>query len=526
MSMETERTDITIETKGAFRTIQVMADGDAIVPDIKPDIEKILTVSGRINTIDEKISDNRAFFKGEVVCSIMYRGRNTENCIYSMIATIPFEDVIPLPESEKNSNTHIYFNIENINYKVINDRKINLRCAITAKSETNFFDNMSIIKTVSGSPDIMVKDKSIKICKCVDRKKDILNINEILNLPSGKPNIGNIVECTGYIGNREIKPFNGKVNITGTIFMTVIYTSDTENSMAETAFFEVPFNIMEDCRNSSENITIDTVMDISDINCKTEIDDDGEERKINTDISIDLYMQAYENEEKDIADDIYSLSENLKPEKTNIEYPCFVMKNSTKASFKDIISADNKYPEMLRVQNVSSKMDITDKKPSENKITVEGVLSGDILYTAQSDSEPVSVIPYNIPFSQDIEIKSDFDDMFYNINGYIDNISFDMMSERETEVKVTCIFDVTVFRNMRTDFLTDITTDENCKNISNAEIIIYTVQRGDSLWDIAKKYSTTMEDITMLNTIENPEKLVAGEKLLIFKTVPKKNIEI
>ena len=44
MSMETERTDITIETKGAFRTIQVMADGDAIVPDIKPDIEKILTV--------------------------------------------------------------------------------------------------------------------------------------------------------------------------------------------------------------------------------------------------------------------------------------------------------------------------------------------------------------------------------------------------------------------------------------------------------------------------------------------------
>ena len=237
-------------------------------------------------------------------------------------------------------------------------------------------------------------------------------------------------------------------------------------------------------------------------------------------------MQAYENEEKDIADDIYSLSENLKPEKTNIEYPCFVMKNSTKASFKDIISADNKDPEMLRVQNVSSKMDITDKNPSENKITVEGVLSGDILYTAQSDSEPVSVIPYNIPFSQDIEIKSDFDDMFYNINGYIDNISFDMMSERETEVKVTCIFDVTVFRTMRTDFLTDITTDENCKNISNAEIIIYTVQRGDSLWDIAKKYSTTMEDITMLNTIENPEKLVAGEKLLIFKTIPKKNIEI
>ena len=82
MSMETERTDITIETKGAFRTIQVMADGDAIVPDIKPDIEKILTVSGRINTIDEKISDNRAFYKGDVVCSIMYRGRNTEKGIY------------------------------------------------------------------------------------------------------------------------------------------------------------------------------------------------------------------------------------------------------------------------------------------------------------------------------------------------------------------------------------------------------------------------------------------------------------
>lgn len=523
MSIETQNTNLKTQSKIFERTIQVIAEGDAIVPDIKPDIDKILTICGKINQNEEKISDNRVFFSGEAICSIMYIGKTGESGIYGMTATIPFDDVIPLPETDKNSTTSIFFNIESINHKIINDRKINIRCTITVKTETVLSEEISVLKNIENKNDIMIKEKNINICNCYERKKDIINLNESLSLPSSKPNIGIITECTGYIGDRDIKVFNGKVNIKGSLYLTVIYTSETVDSPIETVFFDIPFNIMEDCREASEDMIANAIMDIYQINCKTELDEDGEERKINADISINIFLSVYGNEEKDIAEDIYSISENIKPQFTTAEYPCFLMKNSTKSSFRDTITADKKYPDMLRIENVYGKMDITDKNYSDNKVTVEGVISGNILYTAQNDREPVAVIPYNIPFTQEIETKCNNEDVFYIINGYIDNISFDMLSENETELKITCVFDVLVFENCKSDFITDIINDESDFE-NNAGIIIYIVQKNDSLWNIAKRYHTTTEEILSLNTIENPEKLLVGEKLLILKTSKNKNI--
>ena len=526
MSIEIEKTDLTIETIGGERSTQIIVDGDIIVPDTKPDIEKILNVTSTINILEEKISDNRAFFKGEIIYSIIYIGKSENHCIYSMISSIPFEDIISLPETNKNTTTNLSFVTENINYKIINDRKINIRCAITAKAETIFSENINMIKNIFNNNNIMIKEKILKMFKCNERKKDLINISEILTLPSGKPNIGNIVDCSGYISNREFKTSNGKINIKGNLCISIIYISDTEENMAETAFFEIPFNINEECKNCSENMIINSNMDISNINFKTELDEDGEERKINIDVPIKIYICVYENTDIEIADDIYSLTENIIPQKKYIDYPYFLMKNSTKSKFKENIIAEDKYPEMLRVQNVYSKIDITDKKILDNKIIAEGVISGNILYTAQSDIEPICVIPYNIPFSQEIETNSPKIDnnIYYNINGYIDDISFNMLSERETEIKITCIFDVTAFKNINTNIIIDVTTDTNDTNTETAGIIIYTIQKNDTLWDIAKKYHTTIDNITLINDIENIDKLKCGEKILILKKINSYNI--
>ena len=47
----------------------------------------------------------------------------------------------------------------------------------------------------------------------------------------------------------------------------------------------------------------------------------------------------------------------------------------------------------------------------------------------------------------------------------------------------------------------------------------YVVQSGDTLWDLAKKFNTTVDDIVELNDIENPDLIYPGQKLLILKKV-------
>ena len=66
----------------------------------------------------------------------------------------------------------------------------------------------------------------------------------------------------------------------------------------------------------------------------------------------------------------------------------------------------------------------------------------------------------------------------------------------------------------------DLPKDTNDYN----SLVIYIVQEGDTLWKIAKKFRSTVEDIAKINEIENPNQIQAGQKIYIpkFKYVNRK----
>ena len=76
-----------------------------------------------------------------------------------------------------------------------------------------------------------------------------------------------------------------------------------------------------------------------------------------------------------------------------------------------------------------------------------------------------------------------------------------------------------VTRMETAETVTDITMDEETARQPMAGAVIYMVQKGDSLWKIAKRYRTTVNDILAVNDIENPDLIYPGQKLLIIKMV-------
>ena len=48
-------------------------------------------------------------------------------------------------------------------------------------------------------------------------------------------------------------------------------------------------------------------------------------------------------------------------------------------------------------------------------------------------------------------------------------------------------------------------------------MVVYIVKKGDSLWKIAKKYGSTIEDIAKVNEIEDENIIDIGQKLFIPK---------
>jgi LysM repeat protein len=61
-------------------------------------------------------------------------------------------------------------------------------------------------------------------------------------------------------------------------------------------------------------------------------------------------------------------------------------------------------------------------------------------------------------------------------------------------------------------------TNEDPVSESDSEYVIYTVQYGDKIWDIVKKFdSVSTTEVLVLNSITDPGRIQVGQKLKIKK---------
>ena len=66
------------------------------------------------------------------------------------------------------------------------------------------------------------------------------------------------------------------------------------------------------------------------------------------------------------------------------------------------------------------------------------------------------------------------------------------------------------------DEVSEIPVIENPKEITNTKTINYTIKRGETLWDIAREYGTTVQEIANINNIQNPNLIFPGETIRIL----------
>ena len=57
--------------------------------------------------------------------------------------------------------------------------------------------------------------------------------------------------------------------------------------------------------------------------------------------------------------------------------------------------------------------------------------------------------------------------------------------------------------------------DEEMDQVTGGSILPYSVQSGDTLAKIAKKYNITMEQLIKWNDIKNPDMITVGQQLKI-----------
>jgi len=499
---------------------QFTLDDDFNVPDNKPDVNRIIQKKGEIKVDDVQVTADHVKVSGILEVKVLYIADMQTKIVHSLECRISFEENINLEGVESGDNIRLKWEIEDLTSNLINSRKLSMKAIVTFKVAVEELYDVQTTVDLGDRSDISTRNQGIDVMQMVVNKRDTLRVKEEITLSSNKPNINEILWDSIQLRGLDIRTEENNILVNGELFVFILYASDDENGTMQWVETAIPFQGKIDCPKCRADLVSN--IDIMILNTDLEVrpDYDGEERIIQIDVVLELDIKLYEEEHIELLKDIYTPSRELIPVREKETYESLLVKNLSKCRANDSVRIEYNQAKILQICHSRGEVKIDEVTIIENGIQVEGVVNVEILYITADDAMPFYAMNCLVPFNHTVEAKGIDDNCTYYMQTDLEQLSTTMIDSEEIETKVSISMNVLVLRKQTENIIVEVEEAElDLQKLQELPGMVgYVVQQNDTLWDIAKQFYTTIEQIKMLNNMGSDE-IRAGDRLIVMKSV-------
>lgn len=397
-------------------------------------------------------------------------------------------------------------NIKKIETKILNGRKINIKATLEVEAKVYSNDNMQIVCGVNNADDIQMLNTQKTVNSLIGEGNTKVYAKDTISIDS-TDDLAEIMGVDIKILDKDIKLSYNKVLAKADAEISIMYLTE-DNSIKNTSA-RIPVMGFVDIENIGDNNECDVDYKTKNIIIKP---NNGDEHSIYVEIEIEITCFAYEAKHINLIEDLYSISADLS----------FTQKKITtmvgKKNIKDICNINEQVsiPEIdnNKLYNVKTNPTIQNITIRNGRIMYEGEINLEFIYEVTNGvNSRTAQIPFNF------EVNSDDINENCSANTNIDIKRDDfVVNSGSVNTNIELEFNISVSRNESLNIIDEISIEENREN-NIYSMVIYFVKPGDTLWKIAKKFKSTVEDIARVNEIEDINKIYPGQQLYIPKFV-------
>ncbi|MCK9477876.1 MAG: DUF3794 domain-containing protein [Firmicutes bacterium] len=493
---------------------QSHTEADIIVPDAKPDIAKVLQVDASAVATSKECTTDGVLVEGRVFLNILYIGEdNTIKCINHLQN---FKHNIDAKGAEPSMGILLECDVENVEYEVINSRKVNVRTIVALDARVISPLSINVITSVlcDGCEKLYKKIQPYNVVSRVDTEAAL---KEQLDVPAGKPGIASVLKQDVQIGATEVKTATNKLIIKGALNVTTLYIGDMDENTIQFMGHEIPFAEVIDVDGVDEEMTADIDFTTSNVTYELMEDSDGDCRALIADISIIAAGKVVRKGEIEILEDIYSTQQDLCIAKTPAMLDKMVFETKAQITINDIAGVPADLPEIIQVYNIIAKPYLSSARIEGEKIVIEGVIDTYVLYLSDDKSYPIYTYKHESNFVQHIDAKDLAENMLCDVKINIDHVGYNIGLGREIQLRFILSADAKVISTESIEYVSEITEGEPLPTAEKPKysIKIYFAQKGDRVWDVAKKYRVAVNSVTAANDIKSETEPIAGMQIII-----------
>ncbi len=497
---------------------QITLEDDFIVSDVKADVDEIMTNAGKIVLDNVRVNNQKVNLKGKLMYSLLYGSFEDGKLLHNMSGELPIEESINIEGVKESDSVSIKCDIEDLSVGIINSRKISVKAIVCIKCTVeDMYDISPVVDIVSDEKWDCLK-KNIDISQLAIMKKDIFRIKDEIDIPANKQNVSEILWDSIDVRSINTKLLDGKLELSGELQMFVLYEAEEENAPVQWMESVMPFMGSIDMPECTEEMIADISVSIANATVGAKPDFDGEQRVIEYEMVLDLHIKIFKEEPITVISDVNSVACKLTPRFADAKMNCLLMKNISKCKVTDKIKMDSEKGHIMQLCSSSGKVKVENVIPADNSIQVEGVVNVDIMYISSDDRMPVCIQRESVPFEQLVEAVGVNKDSVINVRPSLEQLNVNMAGNNEIELKGYVSLDCLVFDVYEEKIVEGIDVAEfDMEEVRKAPCIVgYKVQKGDTLWKIAKKYYTSVDMLKTLNELRSDE-LNEGQMLLVVK---------
>ncbi len=511
---ELNKENVCIGEKSIALFSQVYCEADVIVPDVYPDISKIIHVSSTAGITDKKCSANRMSVDGRSEIVILYSG--DDNNVYSISTGQNFSHLIDAKGCTEGMYAEAEINVDNIDFTVLNSRKLNIK--VLMGIDANVLEDVTaeICTSMATDDPYEILNSTVSPYRTVSRVCEQLCIREKLEIPSGKPSIEKILRTDVCVRNKEHSLSTDKMMIKGILIISTVYCSDIDGKI-HCVEHEVPFAEMIGMPDVTEDMDSKLKLCINRIFYKPEPDADGDCRHIMIECIVTANAKACKQFDLNIVKDVYCTKYPIIPERDNSVITTLVEENSCQISSKDIVSLSDDMADITQIFNICPKVHLANTTADGNKVTVEGIIETDIMYVSDSAESPINTHRHTQKFSHSFEIPDCSEELIYDVHIDIVHSSYTISMGKEIDLRFVLQLDTDVLSNHRTEYVKSLQPDEEkCYDTKKSYCIkIYFAKKHDDLWSIAKRHKITRKALMEINNISSDSEIFDGRQLMI-----------
>ncbi|MBM7615029.1 DUF3794 and LysM peptidoglycan-binding domain-containing protein [Alkaliphilus hydrothermalis] len=499
-------------------TAQAIIEGDILVPDIKPDITRVISVDGVIQVTKKEIVENKINTEGVIKFKILYVSDRGEEPLYSIDSSTSFKQAIPVEGINSKMKADVQGEIEHIDFTINNERKIGVKAVVNLDGIAVESTQQELTKEVGGLGDLQVLKENLQFTDIVGEGVSETLVKDTFEIDEDLPGVKEILKWNARAIERETKITDGKVIVGGTMLVELLYIGEDEENTLNILKKEVPFTHFAELRDIFSDMKYKLKLNVDDVFTEIKENIQGERKIIEVEAIAKVAVKVMDTHSRELIVDAYSPSQKLKVLKNEVSFKENVGMNRAHMMLRETLDIPSNQPEIKRMFSVQVKPVLTDYTLVEDKTIIEGVLETTVIYVSEEDLQPLYSFMQEVPFRHYVDIDGLKEDMEAGVDLSIEEVDYSLINNSQVDVKVNIAATCEAFAKRTIEVVNNIEElGEALDTSKKPSLTIYFLQPGDTLWQVAKRYHTTVKQILESNNLSNVEDIKVGDYIIIEK---------